>query len=164
MASSDSFWDKLKEYNQSARHVDAYTQQNPAVDLKNRNQIPGQTMQASGYSVPNGDYASLYSTSFDIGGKEYLFTPIRPDGTIIPNGKLGDYVMGEIAKGKNPEDLDVYLGKFNNYKEADRYGEQLHNDVARWDTAKKTMSNETMNENLQQFWQNIRNKNAGGKN
>jgi len=105
----------------------SFDKPNPAVDLKNRPIIDADTMRAAGYDEFVGGYASLYSSSFEINGKEYLFTPIRPDGSIIPKGKLEDYVWDKMDKGKRPEDLDIFLGKFDRYEGADDYGEKLHN-------------------------------------
>lgn len=69
-------------------------------DLLNRPKVSGATMRAAGWTNFSGDYATVYSVQRGVqiaGGEvvEILWTPIRPDGTVL-----------------TPAELDAYIAKF----------------------------------------------------
>ena len=69
-------------------------------DLLSRPRISGAEMKAAGWNdFADGDYATLYSTSYSVyydTGKvhEILFTPIREDGTVLSPSQLQNYAVG----------------------------------------------------------------------
>lgn len=66
-------------------------------DLLNRKRVSGSDMRAAGWSSFTGDYATVYSIQRGIEVKdgvvvEILFTPIRPDGTVLSPSEFERYI------------------------------------------------------------------------
>jgi hypothetical protein len=75
------------------------------VDLLNRPSVDSKTMRAAGHDVADGSYASVYSSQnafYDKskgGEREILYTPILPDGTVMRQKDVDDYIKGLGEKG-----------------------------------------------------------------
>ena len=80
-------------------------------DLLNRKRVSGSAMRAAGWTDFTGDYATVYSIQRGIEVKdgivvEILFTPIRPDGTVLSPTEFerylsilgGPYVTDEVVR------------------------------------------------------------------
>ena len=122
------------------------------IDFTVRPKVSWEKMYEAGYEEfkdgAAGDYATMYSSSWssanfglyneDGAAYEILLTPILPNGDVIENGKLVDYVNEQLSKGKRIDQLDVYIGSYKTTGEADQAGQQLSQMQAKYD---KTKSN-----------------------
>lgn len=84
-------------------------QVNGNVDLANRKKIPGQKMAEAGWSdfegSEEGDYATLYSSTYSGNGMTVLATPISADGTVYSPDFFEDYVGNLLEQASTIEEL-----------------------------------------------------------
>ena len=92
-----SKWNKNKQEAQKAMQE----QFQGNVDLLNRPKVSGADMKAKGYDVPEDSYATVYSYQMGIEDamgtvREILVTPILPDGSVLSEKELDDYVYSVL--------------------------------------------------------------------
>ena len=66
-------------------------------DLLNRPKVPNATMRAAGWNCPGDGYATVYSMGYGVRYSdgtvhEILWSPIKPNGTVLTQGELTAYV------------------------------------------------------------------------
>lgn len=134
------------------------------VNLLNRKIISAEEMRAAGYSEFNdGDYATLYGSTFTGGAEgqdlEYSknvvinATPITPDGKVLSEGGLSDYLQGLLTESDKTGESIFSLDKTANgglglvmsvdfvedgdfagaIESAVQFAESLHESQAVWD-------------------------------
>ena len=125
------------------------------VDLTNRRIIPGQTMYNAGYtSFTSEDYATLYYMTmgpFSYNSKKYLIvaTPIKPDGNVLTESQLEDYIDDLIDDADTNNrtvmeydslslvlmEREVRDGETDAYAitKVDKWANDLHEMQAKWD-------------------------------
>jgi len=103
------------------------------VDLNNRPEIDTQLLRDAGWDGAEGDYATLYTKSYDMGNGTYLnFTPIIVDpetgkfvDVMTPDG-LDDYV-NKIIEGTGTDYNNLQIGSaFGTIEEADAAATAYH--------------------------------------
>lgn len=66
---------------------------NGNVDLSDRPRVSAETMHEAGYDeFPSGDYATLYSSTYEFEECCLLVTPINQNGTVLSPTEMDDYV------------------------------------------------------------------------
>ena len=90
-------WDKNRKEAQKAMEENF----NGNVDLLNRPQVSGKDMKEKGYDLPEDSYATVYSSQVgieDASGtvREILVTPILPDGSVLSEKELDDYIYNVL--------------------------------------------------------------------
>ena len=116
---------------------EAFDQAN--VDLTVRPKVSWENMKEAGWDTEEGSYSTVNTVTYlasDFGlakeGSEEDYainvTPILPDGTVIKGGEEGlwEYINGKKNSGKNIEDLDIFLGKYDSLAEAEEAAQVLH--------------------------------------
>jgi len=97
--------------------VTEFNRGSQAIDLLNRPMV----------ELEDG-FATILSTSFGVDGKEILVTPVLPNGEILSNEELENYLFDLLAQGDIAlETSPIYLGTFEDIEAANEYGESLHN-------------------------------------
>ena len=85
------------------------------VDLTKRPKVSAETMRKAGYDVADGSTATVYSTmeflwQGDEENGKYVtvhYTPILPDGTVLDEKTLHDYIYGTLAGSQNILNADA---------------------------------------------------------
>lgn len=122
---------------------DEYQQAN--VDLLNRPQVDWTVMNAAGWDTPEGSYSTVDTVTYtpdELGlSGDYAInvTPILQDGTVIEGGwdGLRQYINNELSNGKQFEDLDIFLGRYDTVEEAEAAAQRLHELQEAYYTLKK---------------------------
>lgn len=110
--------------------LDKLTTKGGGVDLQNRPQVSGKTMQESGWDdVGNDETATVYSSSYssEDGKKTVVVTPILPNGEVLSPEELDNYAE-DLLSGKSDKDgleLRTYIGE-DSINRSERYAEALH--------------------------------------
>lgn len=98
------------------------------VDLTNRPQVPSIIMNNSGWDTEKGSLSTVNTVGYtDEDGKEYVVTPILPNGKVLSPEELDSYMKDIMNGGEDKEGLvlSTFTGG-NARKAADDYAEALH--------------------------------------
>lgn len=106
------------------------------IDLSARVKVSAEAMKEAGYTDFEGDYATVYSTGFNSGdfglynedgsSFEILATPILPNGDVLGQDELANYIKNELGKGKSLDEIDVFLGSYASVEELEEAAQILH--------------------------------------
>lgn len=107
------------------------------VDLTNRPSVDSATMKKAGYDIPDGQHATVYSSQSAFydkskgGEREILYTPILPDGTVMSQKDVDEYLKGLGEKGDimeldKPENGGKGIVIGADYEPSDGPGARLH--------------------------------------
>lgn len=98
------------------------------VDLTNRPLVPSVIMNNNGWDTEKGSLSTVNTVGYtDENGKEYVVTPILPNGKVLSPEELDSYMKDIMNGGEDKEGLvlSTFTGG-NARKAADDYAEALH--------------------------------------
>ena len=99
---------------------------NHNVDLLDRVVIDAQKLKDAGYEDAGDGIATVFTQAeTDSNGTTWVFTPILPNGEVLTQDELNQYI-DQVMNGENI-DADVVLGSFDSIEEADEFSISLHN-------------------------------------
>lgn len=123
-------YDKLAaSYNkQISKAADAMREYNGNVDLLHRKLIDTYELTKKGWDTgvdhEGIDYSTLFTSSYGKGRNKLLITPILPNGEVLSEDELNDYV-DELMRSENPIDADR-LGLVIHFGDISDDGKKLH--------------------------------------
>lgn len=101
---------------------------NKDFNFTTRKRVSGSDMQYNGWDADKNDYATVNTVGYtDENGKEYVVTPILPNGEVLDPEGLDEYV-GKVMDGAPDED-NLVISTFEGEgarKAADDYAQALH--------------------------------------
>lgn len=94
----------VKDYSEQLRNIDI---------TKPRGNISGKRMNEAGWNnIKKSDFDSYYAQALEAEGKQFVLTPVTPDGeTILSPSDLDNYLHNEILQGTDSKNL--LLGEFD---------------------------------------------------
>ena len=122
-------WDPVVEVD-AAELPEGYVfrEKNKDFNFTDRPKVDYTTMWDKGWDTEEGSYSTVDTIGYtDENGKEYVVTPILPDGTVLNKKDLKDYIDKVMAGGEDYNNLVISTFEGENARKASEdYAEALH--------------------------------------